>query len=429
MIDNSTNAFTITAYGDTKPRQFNPFGYTARSATSYTPSLHGGSVYFDGSGDYLQIANNPIHASLSNNDFTIECWFYHTSLPAATQYILSHRVGAYVPFLFWTATSTLLLFVSSNNSSWDIINNQTLATLTAGQWYHLAYTRYGSTFRVFLNGVQVFTFTSSATFTATSNPLNVGASSTDTNAPFFGYITDVRMIRGISLYNSNFVLPSTPLTTSVTSGTSTYNAVVLLNNTNGGIVDQHSSNVLETVGNAQLSTAVKKYNNASMYFDGTGDGLLVPSSANLDFGTGNFTIEMWVNFTNATSTWQAVISRAYLVTGGWRLYKYDANNELAWYAGGTSITTTGSTLASNTWAHIAVVRNSGTITIYINGVNRGSGVEASSYNPGNYAVEIGRGVVTSEYPVTGYIDDLRITKGYARYTSNFTAPTSALITK
>jgi hypothetical protein len=75
MIDNSTNAFAITAAGNTIPRIFNPFGYTAQSTTSYTPSLQGGSAYFDGSVDYLTTASSS-QLSFGTGDFTIECWVY-----------------------------------------------------------------------------------------------------------------------------------------------------------------------------------------------------------------------------------------------------------------------------------------------------------------------------------------------------------------
>jgi hypothetical protein len=185
-------------------------------------------------------------------------------------------------------------------------------------------------------------------------------------------------------------------------------------------------NNLETVGDAKLSTSVVKYGNTSMSFDGTGDGLIVPSSVNFDLPT-NFTIEMWLNLSNVLSDWQAIISRAYAVTGGWRLYKTTSANQLRWYVGSANpVATTGSTMVNNTWSHIAVVRSGSTVTIYIDGVNRGSGTDATNLSPGNYALEIGRGVVTSEYPMTGYISDLRITKGLARYTANFTPPTSAL---
>jgi hypothetical protein len=167
-----------------------------------------------------------------------------------------------------------------------------------------------------------------------------------------------------------------------------------------------------------------------MYFDGTGDRLIVPSSTDFDFGTGNFTIEMWVNITDVASTWEAIISRAYGVAGGWRLYKNQNNNQLRWYHNTTSIVlTTGSTLANDTWSHIAVVRNSGTLTIYIDGVNRGSAADTNNYNPGVYALEIGEGVVSSAFPYQGYIDDLRITKGVARYTANFTPPAEPFMTQ
>jgi hypothetical protein len=423
IINNSSNTYTFTVNGSPKVYKYNPFGYTAQSATSYTPSLHGGSAYFDGTGDYLQIANNPIHASLSNNDFTIECWFYHTSLPSATQYILSHRVGAYVPFLFWTATSTLLLFVSSDNNSWNIINNQTLATLTPGQWYHLAYTRYGSTFRVFLNGVQVFTFTSSATFTATSNPLNVGASSTDTNAPFFGYITDVRMIRGISLYNSNFVLPSTPLTTSVTSGTSTYNAVVLLNNTNGGIVDQHGTNVLETVGNTQLAPeqpfAGSYYSN---YFDGTGDYLTGASNTNLAMGTGQYTVEFWIYFTTVTATNEIFRTSTDSTSGRLAIY-YSAGSLQLTATGGAGATSASYTFSAGQWYHVAGSRDSSNNQrLFVNGALLATATSTNDYSQTGFTLGAGQGSGN----VNGYVSNLRLVRGTAVYTTAFTPSTTPL---
>jgi hypothetical protein len=202
------------------------------------------------------------------------------------------------------------------------------------------------------------------------------------------------------------------------------NTSLLLNATNAGIYDASTINDFETVGNAQVNTSVKKYGLSSIAFDGAGDYLLAPSNPSMDF-TANFTIEMWVNFVNVNSTWQSIISRAYGVAGGWRLYKNDGNNQLRWYSNLTSVVlTTGSTLANNTWSHIALVRNNGVITIYIDGISRGSASNTTSYVPGNYALEIGQGVVTSAFPMNGYIQDLRITNGIARYTTNFTPPTA-----
>ena len=402
FIDNSTTNASLSTNNAVFVKKFTPFNGTA----SYNPATYGGSAYFNGS-SYLTISSgNLLNVSASDN-WTAEAWIYPMSSVSGYRMIFQ---GSGVSLTFY------------DGQAYYTNNAQGLTTgggiSASNQWYHVAWVNNASvSSKIYINGVQTATggalgFTATATFIGASNGGAEG---------FIGYIADMRIVRGTAVYTGSFTPPTAPLTAIA-------NTALLISATNAGIIDQTGQNNITTSGDAKISTAVKKYNSGSVAFDGTGDGLLVPSGTNLDFGTGNFTIEMWVNFTNATSTWQAIISRAYNISGGWRLYKYDSTNELAWYAGGTAITTTGSTLASNTWAHIAVVRNSGTITIYINGVNRGSGVEASSYNPGNYAVEIGKGVVTSEYPVTGYIDDLRLTRGYARYTATFTPPTQALLT-
>jgi hypothetical protein len=419
IIDNSTNALTMTGTGTYTVNQVNPFGYTAQSATSYTPSIHGGSAYFDGTGDYLSTPDNTLF-TIGSNDFTFECWVYSTSITAGNNNILAQ---------WGNGNAWIFRYVAAGRPQFSGGATSVTGTTTAvvvNQWNHIAITRTSTTVRLFVNGILDATTGTVGALTDGASQVTIGAYSDGTSEYVTGYISDLRLINGTSLYTSNFIPP----TQTIGNYSTSYPASLLLNFNNGGIVDQHSGVVLETVGNAQLSTAVKKYNNASMYFDGTGDGLLVPSSVNFDFGTGNFTIEMWINFTNVTSTWQAVISRAYYNSGGWRLYKNATDNQLRWYGSTTDLLlTTGSTLASGTWGHVAVVRNSGTLTIYIDGVNRGSNPDSTNYTPGNFAVEIGQGVVTSAYPVTGYIDDLRITKGYARYTSNFTPPTDAFITK
>jgi hypothetical protein len=239
-----------------------------------------------------------------------------------------------------------------------------------------------------------------------------------------GFISFLRVNKGVAEYTNNFAVPTVP--TVPTPGT-----VFLLNGTGGGIIDYTGKNNLETVGDARLRSNIVRYGNKSMFFDGTGDRLIVPSSPNFDFGTGNFTIEMWINFTNAAGrTWESIISRAYGVAGGWRFYKSESSNQLRWYHNLTSIVlTSGSTITNNTWSHIAAVRNSGVMTIYIDGISRGSAGDTNNYSPGVYALEIGEGVVTSAFPFQGYIDDLRITRGQARYTANFTPPTRSFLTK
>jgi hypothetical protein len=425
FIDTSTTASAITRNGDVSVQRFSPFSPSA----SYSTSIIGGSAYFDGTGDYLTIADNSV-LEIGSGDFTIEFWIYPMANASNTYYTWACKIpdNNYGTWYFPQYNGALKMFFDNDGATSWLINgvssNYNAGTLTIMAWNHVAITRSGTSIRGFVNGIpgSTVTVTAGQSFADITSPISLGAQPAGSE-PSIGYMCDFRFIRGTAVYTAAFTPPTAPLT-AVT------NTQLLCNFTNAGIIDNAMMNNLETVGDTKISTAQSKFGSSSIYFDGTGDCLLAPSSPNFDFGTGNFTIEMWINFANVTSTWQAIISRAYIITGGWRLYKNDANNQLRWYNSGTPlISTTGSTLSSNTWGHVAVVRNNGTTTIYIDGVNRGSAADSTNYNPGNYAVEIGKGVVTSEYPVTGYIDDLRITKGYARYNGNFTPPASALSTQ
>ena len=208
-----------------------------------------------------------------------------------------------------------------------------------------------------------------------------------------------------------------------TTGSSTNNNTFVDSSTN--------SHTITAAGNAtHLSLSPYRHGGYSTYFDGTGDYITAPTNTSFDFSTGDFTIEAWINIPDVTSTWLAFISRGYSQNGGWRLYKNTGNNNLRFYytdSGTTSYIEASSTgLTNNTWHHITVVRNSSTTKIYVDGVEKGSGTISTSLNPGSYAIEIGSGVVTSSFPITGYMTDVRIVKGTAVYTSAFTPPIERL---
>jgi len=423
QLDNSSNAFAVSQTGSPKIYKFNPFGYTAQSVVSYTPSLHGGSVYFDGTSDYLTLANNTAWSSLSG-DFTIECWFYFMNSTQQQQVLFTQRSSStqYVPYLFWTTNATIVMYSSSDNGSWNIINNTTVvSSWTPQTWNHFAFTRSGSTNRIFFNGVQTYTYTNSSSFT-NSGTFNLGMSPGETNAAAYGYIADARLTK-TAIYTSNFVPPTQPLTNYSASVPS----ALLLNFTNGGIVDQHGSNVLENVGNAQLSTAVKKYNNSSIYFDGTGDYLSMPSNQLMNFGTGDFTVEAWVYPNSLSSDWFIITASG---SGGFFIgYSSTTTLGYGWGRVGTAWDyRVASTATTGAWQHVAVTRSGTSMRLFVNGTQAGTTQTIStSYDMSTTSTTVGS--QGANYYLNGYIDDLRITKGYARYTSNFTAPTSALITK
>jgi hypothetical protein len=78
FVDNSTNNFTITAVGNSRPTQQNPFGITNELTNGYTANTVGGSAYFDGTGDYLTVPSNTIFQITGN--VTIEAYVYATSI-------------------------------------------------------------------------------------------------------------------------------------------------------------------------------------------------------------------------------------------------------------------------------------------------------------------------------------------------------------
>lgn len=201
-------------------------------------------------------------------------------------------------------------------------------------------------------------------------------------------------------------------------------------NNSTGIVDNGYAGLVWTAnGNAKISTAQSKFGGASMYFDGTGDYIDTPANAALNMGTGNFTIELWVRL-DATGVRYCLLSQANSTaqnsTLSFHIEKTAANKIQAFCCSGSSTIgdiTGGTSLAANTWYHVAYVRNGNNFNIYLNGTSDATTVTSSaSVNSSANKLALGRiGEFNGVY-LAGYLDDVRITKGVARYTGNFTAP-------
>lgn len=427
FVDNSNNNFTITAVGDAAPRQFNPFGWTS-SSSEYIPRIYGGSAYLDGSGDYLSIADNTA-LEVGSGSFTLECWFYITgSNPGNGANIVSKsNSSSFGPYAIgFNPSGQFQALSSTSGSSWEISlapSGISFSSL-AGRWNHVAYVRNGTSFVLYLNGVSVATATSSGTLVDNANAFMVGYVNF-ASTEFPGYISDVRLVKGTAVYTSNFTPPVAPLA-AIT------NTTLALNFTNGGVVDSSMMNNYETVGNAQVSTIIRRYGNGSISFDGSGDYVVQPSNVNYGYGTGDFTIEFWVYF-NSLSNDQTIVSNLTSASSvNPHIYLFSSGNTIRYYTNNADRIVS-SALNTATWYHVAVSRSSGSTRMFINGVQAGSTYVDSN----NYGTSAPLGVGTyysAGSPVTsstlnGYIDDLRITRGYARYTANFTPPTIALITK
>lgn len=210
-----------------------------------------------------------------------------------------------------------------------------------------------------------------------------------------------------------------------------FNNVSLLllgNGTNGSttILDSSPSpKSVSAVGSAQISTAQSKRGGASIAFDGNGY-LSIPLNSAFQFGLEDFTIEAWV-YIASLGIYHAILEGRSIasfanflfgvsnISGTLRLDHVNSVPSMRLTGSSTSI-------PLNSWTHAAWVRNSGTISCYVNGVKDfATQTFASAMNPSSSTLRIGAVIDPAWF--NGYIDNLRITKGIARYTDNFTPPT------
>ena len=413
FIDNSTNNFAITVSGTPSVQpSFSPFGTT----TQYDPNVNGGSGYFNGSTDYLSLANNAAF-QFGTGDFTVELYYYPTALtgaPANSQGIIGMWGGG-------TGQSSWLLYFNTGNLYWYTSTNGSTQTsiltvasgISINNWYHLAVVRSSGTTTIYVNGTSIGSTATVVNLYAASCTLTIGYNPTGGTPDYvYGYLSNIRIVKGTAVYTTNFTPPTIPVT-------SIANTSLLLNFTNAQIFGSAIMNNFVTVGNAQISTSVYKYGTGSIYFDGTGDWL-VPTNL-LPLGGGDFTVEMWL-YPNSTysATYAGILdSRTSADGAGLVYFGYTGTaNQIGWKDNTTNVVT--GTVTVSTWNHVAIVRSSGTMTMYINGTSTTSAANSTNYTVAFRLI----GSSFDPFSLNGYIDELRFTRGIARYTANFTAPTS-----
>lgn len=411
FLDNSTNNFTITRNGDVKVTNFAPFA----PSVEYSTTTNGGSAYFDGGLDYL---TTPSSAAFNlQSTWTMECWYYPIAASDAYPTLISVANGY---------SDGICIFDRFNNSANGSVFSVRVnglgnhyfgtATVNNGAWHHVAVVCDSNALKVYVNGVLDI----SATITPVSanRPVWIGTNHdyASYNTDINGFMAGVRIVNNAAVYSANFTPPTSP-PTAIT------NTQLLCNFTNAAIFDNSMKNDLETVGNAQISTSVKKFGTGSMAFDGTGDYLKGPNSDAFAFGAGDYTIELWMN-TNADNG-NVIDFRV-----GGNLTPYPAiylsgGGAYFWTGTGSDGVSVGS-YTKNAWVHLAVSRSGSSLKFFIDGTQTYSASNSTNLSQGTVVVGA-RWDAASAF--AGYIDDFRITKGVARYTANFTPPTAAFPNK
>ena len=391
----------------------------ARISTTQS-KFDGSSAYFDGTGGFLDLSNNNA-LNFENKNLTIEGWIYPS--------------GSGSPLINCQASTNFLNLYLDNSSSARLIlngsNRITGIALTPNTWQHLAIVREGLTWTVYVDGQ------------ASGTPYTMGADSYyDCSTScylggfpsghfFTGYTDEVRITKGIARYTSNFTPPTDPFIYLFDPYLSSVVCLLRCNGNNNSVIfsDESLKNSITNNG-CIISTTQSKFGGSSGYFDGVNDHLILSNTTDLNMGSSSFTIECWFYPLSFADYQTLFIQRIISATGYVPIYfTIMANGKLTLWMSANNANwglvdnqSTSNTLTLNVWNHIALVRDVNNIYMFINGVLGFSTTISGSLMAPPSNVYIGGNYYGY---IHGYLDEVRITKGIGRYTSNFTPPNDA----
>ena len=405
IIDQSSSPKTLTLNGGVFVDPSSPF-----ENAEYSKSDHGGSIYFDGTGDYVISTSSDFELGTSSA-FSIEFWYYFVESRTHTLFDF-YDDGIYGAGVLRVASNQVWLHDGSTNI-FSIMRD-----IRVGQWEHFCWTRDSSNNHVFyINGEQVGTSTASTTLNV--DTINLGRrGATENNTFMYGHISDFSLTKGSVTRSAAFTPPTSPLSS---TGTTLH-----IKGTDSTIIDKAQGIWhIRPEGDCAGSTAQTKFADSSIY---------IPAAAKvnckeLNFGYGDFTIECWARSPSEASGYYGIFAledrlmNTTATTGGLQLGFRTGNQFDLYHSDGTTATPS-FTWTTNTWYHIALVRSGSTITLYVDGTSISTVTSSTNYKPFKF-LTLGMYYNTS-YPLLGYIEDFRLTDGLARYTSNFTAPTASL---
>jgi hypothetical protein len=407
------------------------------------------SVLFNGSNQYLSIANNAAF-NFGTGSFTVECWFYATANVSSQQCLITNYSG---PSAGWVIQiESGVIGANLSGDGFDISGGSP----TINTWYHVTLSGAQGSIKLFLNGVQVGSTYTGAVSMDTSAATTIG--NIVNTAHMAGYISNVRVVKGTALYTASFTVPTSPLTAIANTSLLTCNAATIVDSstnnftiTNNGsaTVSSITPTFVAPINNFQFvrrtSTAVAK----SVVFNGSTQYLSVGSVANWAFlnnGLTPFTIETWINPTSVSTALGSMIASTtgYQAQIGFYFGIGNYNNGDVFFAicdGRSKINqwaTSNNFLTANTWTHVAVSFTpngtnvpSATVKFFVNGILATSSnvlTNTTTYSTSNPTNTLLVGAYQTPFGgyFPGYISNLRIVNGTALYTSSFSVPTVPL---
>jgi len=412
FIDNSTNAHAITVAGNPVVSAFNPFG----QESEYAAGENRGSTYLKPSGTDEVVITHNASMNAGAGDFCLQLWVNgDPSVNTGFRGLAAKYAGG--AGSIWIQLSNGVPIVGFSTS----VQGTATTNILDNTWHHVAFTRSSGAVRLFIDGVEEISYTDGQTLNTAADFIIGDIYSLNRNLK--GYVSDFKYDSANATYTANFTPPTAPVGNT--------NASIYLPFDNAGVFDKTGNNALTLVGNTSTSTTQTKYADTAMYFDGSGDAVLVPQNNTLNFGTGDFTVEGWF-WTDSAKT-STITFPAYFGNFGdlnpafgfsiyqnlWRIV-YKASQTSNTYYGSTSVT-------YDSWQHVAITRSGTTMSIWVDGSLSGSFTNSADFaSSGGLTIGSGdsstSGWGTPDYFTQGYIENFQILKGVAKYTSNFTVP-------
>ena len=388
-------------------------------------SFYGVSYYFDGNDDYLAVSDSGTDdLKFGTADYTIEFWVRPTAVAYYWMFSKRNSHSGVAPYTMMTNTSGQFEYgSSSDDSTYDIVNQVAFGSYKAKEWTHVAVVKNGGVITGYCNGVGTVLATGVTLGPFEHNPeepLHIGDLPTGGTYDLNGYMNDFRIYKGVAKYTKDFIPASTHPD--------------ILPETPSGVALGSQLAKVPVVDGGSVSFPV---NAAQNHY------LEVLDSDDFSFLLGDFTIEAFVYCSQpeGTTAHNSIIQKyeTQVSTSSWWLSFYNAANAgdnkflFNFYHGSTSISLDSSAagdVASNSWNHVAAVRDGTNLRLYVNGRCCDTEfVDVNQMNDTTTPVRIGTDG-NGNYDMNGFISNVRIVKGTCLYPNGttFTPPTEPLTT-